>query len=121
MTGIQHREAANGGWQALSLAAQLGHVGSEVSRALKWRTRNVEIARNAFYRALELLDLTLDDPRHRTSTARLREIARAREVLVDFLDGRNDYHSTPETLQRYFDAFAVAASLERERSNPSAR
>lgn len=60
-------------------------------------------------RALELLDLTLEDPRHRASVARLREICRAREVLLDFLVGENRYGSTEVSLQRYFDAFAVAA------------
>jgi len=61
-------------------------------------------------RALELIDLTLDDPRHRSSVGRLREICRAREVLLDFLVGSNQYGSTDVTLQKYFDAFAVAAS-----------
>ena len=94
----------------LPLAAQIGNVGSEVSRALKWKSRNPRIALGAVERALELMDLTLADPRHRGSVARLRELARTREVLVDFLAGSNEYGSTPESLQRYFDAYAVAAS-----------
>ena len=61
-------------------------------------------------RALELIDLTLDDPNHRSSVARLREICRAREVLLDFLAGSNQYGSTEAALRRYFDAFAIAAS-----------
>jgi hypothetical protein len=61
------------------------------------------------YRALELLDLTLDDPRHRRSEARLREIARVREVVVDFLAGENQYRSTAASLMKYFDAYALAA------------
>ena len=109
MTGVQHRDMAAGRWWELSLAEQLGNVGSEVSRALHWRSRNPRIAQGALERALELLDLTLDDPRHRRSVARLREIARAREVLVDFLVGSNEYHSTGAALQRYFDAYALAA------------
>ena len=60
--------------------------------------------------SLELFDLTLDDPRHRQSCARLREIARAREVVVDFLAGPNQYGSTAQSLQRYFDVYAAAAS-----------
>jgi hypothetical protein len=64
-------------------------------------------------RALELIDLTLDDPHHRSSVARLREICRAREVLLDFLVGPNQYGSTDVTLLRYFDAFAAAASKPR--------
>jgi hypothetical protein len=51
----------------------------------------------------------LDDPRHRHSVARLREIARAREVVVDFFAGSNEYGSTAASLQRYFDQFALAA------------
>jgi hypothetical protein len=60
-------------------------------------------------RALELIDLTLADPRHRRSVARLREIARTREVLVDVFEGSNQYHSDGPSLQRYFDAYAVAS------------
>lgn len=104
---------AAGRWHELSLAAQLGNVGSEVSRALKWRTRDSRIAQGAVDRALELMDLTLADPRHRGSVARPRELARVREVVVDFLVGSNDYGSTEESLQRYFDAYAVAASRQR--------
>lgn len=109
MTDIQHRELTAERWFTFTLAEQLGNVGSEVSRTLKWRSRNPEIAERAMVRALELIDLTLDDPRHRASVARLREICRVREVLLDFLVGPNQYGSTEVTLQRYFDAFAVAA------------
>ena len=109
MTEIQHRDLAAGRWQELSLAEQLGNIGSEISRASKWRDRNPAIARGAFERALELLDLTLDDPRHRQSMARLREIARCREVVVDFFDGPNLYQTTAASIQKYFDAYALAA------------
>jgi len=109
MTEVRHRELAAGRWWQLPLAEQLGHVGSEVSRTLRWRTRDARLAQGALERALELIDLTLDDPRHRRSVARLREIARAREVLLDFLVGPNDYRSTGPALQKYFDAYAMAA------------
>ena len=75
----------------LSIAEQLGHVGSEISRAVRWASRNPDVARGAVFRALELIDLTLADHRHRQSVARLREIARAREVVVDFFVGSNQY------------------------------
>ena len=109
MTGGQHRELAEGRWWTLSLFEQLGNVGSEVSRAIRWTSRNPDIARGAFYRALELMDLTLADPRHRQRPARLREIARTREVLVDFFTGSNQYGSNATGLQKYFDAYARAA------------
>jgi hypothetical protein len=113
MTDVKHREIAAGRWWSLTLAEQLGNVGSEVSRTLKWRSRDSRIAQGAMARALELIDLTLDDPRHRSSVARLREICRAREVMLDFLVGSNQFGSTETTLQRYFDVFAVAAAKRR--------
>jgi hypothetical protein len=109
MNDVQHRDLAAGRWWQLSLAEQLGNIGSEVSRAAKWTERNPGLARGALERALELFDLTLDDPRHRTSPPRLRELARAREVVVDFFDGVNEYQSTTTSLQKYFDAYALAA------------
>jgi hypothetical protein len=111
MTERLHRDAA--GWWELSLAEQFGNVGSEMSRAIRWSTTNPEIAQAALYRGLELLDWMLDDPRHRRSFARLREIARAREVVVDLLAGSNEYGSTGASLQKYFDQFALAARLSR--------
>ena len=119
MTEGQHRELAEGRWWTLSLFEQLGNVGSEVSRAIRWTTRNPEMARGAFYRALELMDLTLADPRHRQRPARLREMARTREVMVDFFAGSNQYGSHAIGLQKYFDAFALAARREtRPSSSP---
>jgi hypothetical protein len=57
-------------------------------------------------RCLELFDLTLADDRWRH---RRREIARAREIVCDFLVGDNDARSTAESLDAYFLPFAVAA------------
>ncbi len=113
MTAPQHRDLAAGRWWTLSLAEQLGNIGSEISRAARWAPRNPDVARSAFFRALELFDLTLDDPRHRQSRPRLREIARAREVVVDLFDGGNQYGSTVESLQRYFDAYAASRHRQR--------
>lgn len=103
-------------WWAMSIAEQFGNIGSEVGRAAKWQSRNPELSRAALYRALHLFDMTLDDPRHRQSTARLREIARAREVVVDLFHGPQQYAGSAASLQRYFDAYAAyrsrAASLD---------
>ena len=109
MTDLKHRDLAAGAWWRLSLVEQLGNVGSEISRAERWKTRNADLSRAALYRALELLDLTLADPRLRLSRPRLREIARAREIVADYFAGGNEYGSTGVSLQKYFDAFAVAA------------
>jgi len=119
-SGIHHPELAAGRWGELTLAAQLANVGSEVGRMLGWRQRNERLMNKAFERALELLDLTLADPRWR---GRLREIARAREMLCDAATGGHEYDTTLEWLDRYFLDFAVAERnrIEQERHGADSR
>lgn len=104
---FQHKEMAAGRWYELSLAAQMGNIGSEVSRAAKWQGKDEKLFRGAVDRALELFDLTLMDPRSRG--ARAREIARAREVFCDAVYGGTLYQSSLSGLIPYFDHFAFAA------------
>ena len=101
-----HSELAAGRWHTLSLAEQLGNIGSEVSRALRSRGKDDDLFRGAIVRAFELFDLTLEDTRWH---GRFREIARAREVFADAISGGKEYGSTLEDLMRYFDQFALAA------------
>ncbi len=102
-----HTSLAEGRWQTFPLALQLAHIGSEVSRACNAK-KNANEARmeSALERMLELLNLTIADPKNRL---RLRELCRAREVLCDFLAGKNEYCSTDTALNRYFLQFAVAS------------
>lgn len=103
---FQHQELAGGRWGTLSLAQQLGNIGSEVHRARMAEQTNKKRFVSAGDRALELFDLTLADPRWRE---RLREIARAREVFCDAINGGKEYGATLEALEPYFDRFALAA------------
>jgi hypothetical protein len=111
MTAV-HRELAAGRWFELSLVEQMANIGSEVERTISWRGRNEKNSTTAFDRGLELLDLTIADPRHRR---RLRELARLRETLADYFVFDNRYGSTDESWRRYFHAFTYAAALRRGR------
>lgn len=106
MNMVSHTELAAGRWQKLSLLEQMANIGSEVGRAILSREKGMEgRAEGAAYRALELFDFSLNDPRLH---GRLREIARAREVFADFFFGENAFGSTGESLQKYFMHFAIA-------------
>lgn len=112
-----HVDLSSAKWQHLSLVQQLANVGSEVERAIKWEQKGqADYSANAFFRSLELLDLTISDPRHRH---RLKELTRVREALLDFFMGPNEFGSSYGAWQRYFHAFGMAAALERERSRAS--
>jgi len=107
----QHKDLAAGRWKELPFLEQMSHIGGEVERALHWRARNdSEHSRKAYERALELFDLTLDNS---GSRAHLREIARAREALVDYFDGTNEFKSTEVSCRNYFSHFTYAARRNR--------
>jgi hypothetical protein len=111
MTAI-HRDLAAGRWFELPLVEQMANIGSEIERTISWRGRSEKNSAAAFERGLELLDLTLADPRHR---GRLRELTRLREALADHFVFDNRYASTDESWHRYFHAFTYAAALRRGR------
>ncbi len=110
---IQHKTLAAGRWYEMSAREQLGNVGSEIHRAILWKENDEKKYHDAITRALELIDLTMQDPRWRG--LRIRELCRAREMLCDAVYGISEYKSTLEDLDNYFFAFAYAARLERER------
>ncbi len=107
---IHHAALADDRWRRLTFAEQMGNVGSEVSRALRWRGRDQALFEGAMERALELLDLTIEDPRWRR---RLKEVVRARELLCDALFGGSEYGSSLADLDRYFFQFALLARAQR--------
>jgi hypothetical protein len=97
-------------WQAMSLVEQMGNIGSEISRALRAREKSDEDRlQGSLDRALELFDRTLSDP---GLQGRRREICRAREVMLDYLVGSNDYASTPASLDDYYLRFGMKARLQ---------
>lgn len=108
---MQHTDLSLSKWSQLSLVEQMANIGSEIVRSLKWRgNQNLKYANMANERALELFDLTLDDRRHVTG---VKEIARARELWLDFFIGNNQYRQTADQWQKYFLEFNMAASINR--------
>lgn len=103
---IFHKNLKNR-WCQFSLVEQMANIGAEVGRAINWRKKGKEeIWKNAFYRALELIDFTVDDPKNKNS---LKEILRVRELLVDYFAGENIYHSTDKDWEKYFYYFNYSA------------
>ncbi|MDO8525434.1 MAG: hypothetical protein Q7S07_02995 [Candidatus Omnitrophota bacterium] len=102
----RHKELAAGRWNKLSFCEQMANIGSEVERTLIWRAKNnADYSRNAFERALELVDLTLETV---LSFARLKEITRMREAMVDYFAGTNQFSSTDALWRKYFSHFTYA-------------
>jgi len=107
----QHKQLASGRWFKMSVAEQLANVGSEVERTILWRDKNNrDYSHKAFERALELLDLTVEDVKNKS---RLKEILRLREALVDYFVFANQFSSSDELWRKYFLPFNFAARRNR--------
>lgn len=111
---IIHKELAAGRWLILPFLEQMAHIGGDVERTIAWKNKgNLEYSEHAFDRVLELVDLTINDPKNKG--ARRKELCRVRETLVDYIMYDNDYMTTDEYWQRYFFDFAYAAAMQRGR------
>ncbi len=83
-----------------------------MERALNWASKgNPEFSMMALERGLELLDLTIADPKHR---GRLKELTRVREVLLDYFVGDNQYGSSESNWRSYFGAYGMAVALKKQ-------
>ncbi len=110
LEGCVHKEMAAGRWAELTLAEQMGNIGSEVSRSLSAKKAgNEKRFQGAFERALELFDLTIDCTKE---PVRLREICRAREEFCDYFLG-NEYKTDPAQMMKYYNDFAGYAMEHR--------
>ncbi|MEW6202096.1 MAG: hypothetical protein AB1546_08985 [bacterium] len=108
---VIHKTLAEGRWFTLTLAEQLANIGSEVERAISWHKKgDKEQSDKAVERALELVDLTIEDKRWK---GRLKEILRMREILCDTFFGDNIYDTSFEFLQKYFLYFGILARAGR--------
>lgn len=94
-------------WNTFTIHEQMANIGTEVGRCISWKKKgNEKMWTNALYRALELIDLTKLDPKHKNI---LGELCRLREVLLDYVLGDNSYKSTEALWDSYFIPFNVAA------------
>lgn len=111
---IYHKNLAGGKWKKLSFIEQMANISSEIGRAVNLKNNDKKLSREAFERALELLDLTIEDPKNKN---KLKELCLLREMLSDHFYFNNQYNSTDEQWNDYFYNFAYAAAVQRESAN----
>ena len=104
MSKIHHQQLSTGRWEKMSFFEQMANVGSEVERSVNWKEKNENNFELAVERALELMDITINDQKNKK---RLKELCRLREVFVDWRFD-NNYKSSPQNWQSYFYPFITA-------------
>ncbi len=92
-------------WPTLSFEAQMGNIGSELSRTVRHQQRKEnDIFVRSLERVHELLALTLSDPRWK---GHRKEIARFKEVVGDWYMGGTTYGVPLDWLVRYTTQFVL--------------
>ena len=111
-----HGENLRKEWANFPITYQMGNIGSEVSRSLKWTEKGNKVrAAKAIDRALELFDFTISA--NIKNHARLTEILKAREEFCDYFFGGNSWHTDPAKMQKYYDDFVIMSQIAMERSD----
>lgn len=108
MNLIYHKGLTEEQWFLKSIFDQMANIGSEVERTIKWHGKDEKYSKLAFERCLELIDLTVSDPKNKN---RLKEILRTREALVDYFVGENTFKSSDSLWRNYFYGFNYAARI----------
>lgn len=89
----------------MSFGDQMGNIASELSRAVMFHRRgDADFLRPSLWRALELIELTIDA---QGKGARTRELCRFREVVGAWYCGSEEYRASLEWLARYSLDFAL--------------
>ena len=105
-----HKDLELESWARQSIFEIMGNIGSEVNRTIKWKAKGKnKMWQAAFDRSLELFDISKQ--LKTLPSSQMRELCRSREVWCDYVVGDNEYNSTAENIQRYFDQFAIAARI----------
>lgn len=98
-------------WAKYSIFEQMGNIGSEVGRSIKWhRANNAKREQSAIDRALDLFDATIECllPEN---PARAREVLIAREEYTK-LFWADTFEEDADNIERYFMNYAIAARKE---------
>lgn len=110
---VHHKRLTPERWNRYTLMEQLANVGADIDRTINWRNKNdSDYSKDAFERVLELLNLTILDPKHSRPTR--KELVRTRELLIDYFVYDNIYKTNDKIWHDYFFQFSYAAALERE-------
>ncbi len=92
-------------WFKFSYCEQMGHIGSEITRARIWEDKGDLISRDkCLERALELIDVTKDDSR---LLKRRKELCILRELVADKYIHETTYNVSLTELDQYCEEFAL--------------
>ena len=90
-------------WYDMPVTMQISNIGSEVSRAIRWKNKdNTQRMIMFCEKAIEFLELSISDPKNEH---RVQEFEFCIEELKDYFMGNNIYETTDEMLSKYYDAF----------------
>ena len=100
-----HKDLTKEKWFGMDFFSQMANIGAEVGRTINWQKKDANLSQASLFRAIELLDLTIEDKKNKT---KLKELCRLREIIADYFCFDNIYKSTAENLNNYFYNFNYA-------------
>ena len=100
-------------WSQMNIFEQMGNIYSEVGRSLNAKKAGrINDSQAATYRALDLLDATVDNLVKQRSP-RVKEVLRAREQYLHAILDTPQNQQDIDYIDKYFQQFAIAQRLTR--------
>ena len=92
-------------WHSFSLSQQMGNIGSEVSKIVRFKDTNNSRAEKSTVRALELIDLTIQSLVIKKRFPAVAEMLTHRELLCNFFYKGDSVTIPPEKLEKFYLSF----------------
>jgi hypothetical protein len=99
-------------WARFNIFEQMGNIGSEVGRSLKYKKNRPAEFELALIRALDLFDATVEDLL-RQKSPRINEVLRSKDQYLQIALEPNPSQADIDSIESYFMQFAIAVRLQR--------
>lgn len=94
-------------WLKFTFYEQMASIGVELARAVRYSERHPDYKTNTqFHKVLELIDLTIEIAVEEKQHSRVRELLLARDTIVDYFVGSNEFDIDMDKTIKSFEMFA---------------
>jgi hypothetical protein len=96
-------------WHKFPLGLQMGNIGSEVSKVIRFKETNPARAESSMDRALALIDLTIQSLVVKKRFPAVEEMLIMRKWFCNYYYKNDTTATTPDRIERYYLSFFTGA------------
>ncbi len=97
-------------WHSFSFEEQMGHIGCEITRARNWKIKSALTSKSALSRALDLIEITQNDPK--VTMQHSKTLLNFRAIVENNFNSQS-HNDSLEVLDKHCLEFALVARKDK--------